>query len=126
MCVANLHASAGLPETAAGEVLRRGRARASSGRAATRSCFGGDLNLRPARDPQAFAELRERFGLGEPDRTRRDRPSARPRARGGRSGRAGSRRSERELTEPDGLRLRLSDHAPVSARFREIVPSSGK
>ena len=28
--------------------------------------FGGDLNLRPARDPEPFAELRERFGLGEP------------------------------------------------------------
>ena len=28
--------------------------------------FGGDINLRPARNPAPFAELRERFGLGDP------------------------------------------------------------
>ena len=78
--------------------------------------LGGDFNLRPRRDPEPFVLLRERFGLGEPtapgaidhllargldviERPRRLEPA------------------ERELTEPDGRRIRLSDHAPVVARF---------
>ena len=114
-CFANLHASAGLPELATREVV------AAAGAAVEWSgghplVFGGDLNLRPGRDPAAFVELRERFGLGEPtgpnaidhllvrgleieERPRRLPPEG------------------RELREPDGLRLRLSDHAPVVATF---------
>src|SRR5215207_6253300 len=65
VCFANLHASAGLPQKATAEVLA---AAASTVEWSEGSplVFGGDLNLRPARDPFPFVELRERFGLGEP------------------------------------------------------------
>jgi endonuclease/exonuclease/phosphatase family metal-dependent hydrolase len=113
--VANLHASAGLPDKASGEVIAAA-ASAVEWSAGDPLVFGGDLNLRPARDPLPFAELRERFGLGDPtgphaidhilareleiaERPRRLPPEA------------------RELIEPGGLRLRLSDHAPVVASF---------
>ncbi|MBA3262432.1 MAG: endonuclease/exonuclease/phosphatase family protein [Thermoleophilaceae bacterium] len=114
-CVANLHASAGRPRLAAAEVLR------AAGAAVDWSgddpiVLGGDFNLRPARDPEPFAELRERFGLGEPtgpraidhllvrglevvERPRRLAPE------------------EREVDDPSALRIRLSDHAPVVATF---------
>ena len=53
MCVANLHASAGLPERAAAEVVRAAEhAVAWSGEDPL--VFGGDLNLRPGRDPEPF------------------------------------------------------------------------
>ena len=115
VCVANLHASAGLPEQATGEVL------AAAANAVTWSdgdplVFGGDTNLRPGRNPEVFTELRDRFGLGEPtgphaidhilarDLEVAERPRRLPPER-------------RELREPDGLLLRLSDHAPVIASF---------
>jgi endonuclease/exonuclease/phosphatase family metal-dependent hydrolase len=113
VCVANLHASAGLPHKAAGEVI------AAAGSAVEWSAgdplvFGGDLNLRPANDPLPFAELRERFRLGDAtgpqaidhvlarDLEVVERPRRLP-------------AEERELPHPGGLRLRLSDHAPVIA-----------
>ena len=116
VCVANLHASAGLPEKASGELLAAA-AHAVEWSAGDPLVFGGDTNLRPARNARrSFAELRERFGLGDPtgphaidhilarglevvERPRRLPPE------------------ERELPAEDGLRLRLSDHAPVIARF---------
>jgi endonuclease/exonuclease/phosphatase family metal-dependent hydrolase len=115
VCFANLHASAGLPELATEEVVR------AAGHAVEWSgddplVFGGDLNLRPARNPAAFVELRERFGLGEPTGPNAidhvlargldvvEKPRRLP-------------AQERELVEPGGLRLRLSDHAPVDATF---------
>ena len=65
VCFANLHASAGLPEQASGELL------AAAANAVTWSggdplVFGGDTNVRPARNPEVFTELRDRFGLGDP------------------------------------------------------------
>ncbi len=115
MCVANLHASAGLPDAAAAE-LERAAERAVDWAAGDPLVLGGDLNLRPARSPAPFVAVRERFGLGEPTS-----PSAidhllvrgliveeRPRRLPA---------EEREVIEPDGLRIRLSDHAPVVARF---------
>jgi endonuclease/exonuclease/phosphatase family metal-dependent hydrolase len=115
VCVANLHASAGLPDKATAELL------AAAASAVTWSgddplVFGGDTNVRPARDPHVFDELRDRFGLGDPtaphaidhvlargldvvEKARRLPPEG------------------RELPERDGLRLRLSDHAPVVAGF---------
>ena len=119
VCVANLHASAGLPELATEEVVR------AAGHAVEWSgddplVFGGDLNLRPARNPAAFVELRERFGLGEPTGPNAidhllarglevvEKPRRLP-------------AEERELAEPGGLRLRLSDHAPVDATFARKV-----
>jgi endonuclease/exonuclease/phosphatase family metal-dependent hydrolase len=115
VCFANLHASAGLPEKATHEVIR------AAGHAVEWSqddplVFGGDLNVRPANDPIAFVELRERFGFNEPTGPRAidhllarglevvERPRRLP-------------PEERELPQPGGLRLRLSDHAPVLARF---------
>jgi endonuclease/exonuclease/phosphatase family metal-dependent hydrolase len=112
LSVANLHASAGLPLRAAAEVERGGDP----------LVFGGDLNLRPAREPEPFVWLRERFGLSDPtapdaidhvlvrgldvvERPRRLPPEA------------------RELVEPGGLRLRLSDHAPVVAAFDTPRPA---
>ena len=117
LCVANLHASAGLPERAVREVVRAAEC-ALAWSAGDPLVFGGDLNVRPRRNPEPFAELRERLGLGEPtgpdaidhllvhgldviERPRRLRPE------------------RRELSEPGGLRIRLSDHAPVSARYGE-------
>jgi hypothetical protein len=61
-------------------------------------------------------ELRERFGLGEPTG-----PNAIDHllARGLEILEPPRRlpAEERELPQPDGRRLRLSDHAPVVARF---------
>jgi endonuclease/exonuclease/phosphatase family metal-dependent hydrolase len=115
VCVANLHASAGLPG-AAGAELEHAAERAVGWAAGDPLVLGGDLNLRPARTPAPFVAVRDRFGLGEPTS-----PSAidhllvrglaieeRPRRLPA---------EERELIEPDGRRLRLSDHAPVAARF---------
>jgi endonuclease/exonuclease/phosphatase family metal-dependent hydrolase len=82
--------------------------------------FGGDLNLRPAENPAAFEALRERFGL--------DGPTG-PRAidhlltRGLELIEASTPwpPEQRELSD-HGLRLRLSDHTPVQARFKTGSP----
>ena len=122
VCVANLHASAGLPEKASLE-LRAAAASAIEWSEGDPLVFGGDMNLRPARHPDAFSELRERFGLGEPtgpmvidhllarglevvERTRQLAPE------------------DRELPERDGRRLRLSDHAPVLAQWEVGLPAT--
>ena len=115
VCMANLHASAGLPLRASAEVIRAARA-AVEWSGPNPLVFGGDLNLRPAREPGPFAVLRECFGLGEPTAAdaidhllvRGMRVVEPPR-------RLDPER--RELREPDGLRLRLSDHALVAAAF---------
>jgi endonuclease/exonuclease/phosphatase family metal-dependent hydrolase len=115
ICVANLHASAGQADKAAAEVLRAAEAAVDWSGAAP-LVFGGDLNLRPARDPEPFAVLRERLELGEPTAPRAiDHLLAR-----------GLRVAEpprqlppeqREPPDADGLRIRLSDHTPVVAGF---------
>ena len=116
VCVANLHASAGLPEKATGELLAAAAA-AAEWSGGDPLVFGGDLNLRPARDPQPFAELRERFELGDPTGPHAiDHILARALEVVERPTRLAA--EERELTGEDGLRLRLSDHAPVLARFK--------
>ena len=115
VCFANLHASAGLPQKATAEVLAAA-ASAIEWSEGQPLVFGGDLNLRPARDPFPFAELRERFGLGEPTG-----PNAIDHllARGLEVVEPPRRlpAEERELAQPDGRRLRPSDHAPVFARM---------
>ena len=67
-------------------------------------------------DPAAFVELRERFGLGEPTG-----PNAIDHllARGIHVTEPPRRLApeERELVDEGGLRLRLSDHAPVVASY---------
>ncbi|MBW8060497.1 MAG: hypothetical protein FVQ78_09300 [Solirubrobacterales bacterium] len=114
LCVANLHATDDRPALAAEDVLLA--ARAATDRAGEAPLlFGGDLNLRPAEDPEVFEELRERFGLAAPTAPGAidhllargldvvESPAPWP--------------PERHEVRHDGLALRLSDHAPVEARF---------
>jgi hypothetical protein len=78
--------------------------------------FGGDFNLRPRRDPGPFETLRERFGLVEPTGPDAiDHVLARCLEAVERPRRLSAERCE--LAEPDGRRIRLSDHRPVSAAF---------
>jgi endonuclease/exonuclease/phosphatase family metal-dependent hydrolase len=112
LAVANLHASTGGREATRGDVLEAARLSAEWAAGAP-LVYGGDLNLRPRRAPETFAELRSRFGLeGEapPDAidhllARGARPLGAPVAR------------HAELRRRDGLALRLSDHAYVTTAF---------
>ncbi len=117
LCIANLHATNDRPHMATEEVVRAATA-ATRWAGDAPLLFGGDLNLRPAESPAIFAELHERFGLTAPTgpqaidhlltrgletlESTHQWPAAR-----------------RELRE-DGLALRLSDHAPVEARFATL------
>jgi endonuclease/exonuclease/phosphatase family metal-dependent hydrolase len=114
VCIANLHATNDRPRLAAEDVMRAARA-ATEWAGDAPLVFGGDLNLRPAEDPEVFARLEADFGL---------------------SGRTGPEAIDHllsrgaEIAEPaqawpperrelpfDGRALRLSDHAPVEAKF---------
>ena len=115
VCFANLHATNDQPALAAEDVLKAAEA---SVRWAGDSplVFGGDLNLRPGEDPGVFDVLRERFGLEGPTGPKaidhllsRGMAVVEPTAVWPPEG--------RELSRPDGLALRLSDHAPVQSRF---------
>jgi endonuclease/exonuclease/phosphatase family metal-dependent hydrolase len=114
LCVANLHATNDRPDLAAEDVLRAAAAAADFAGDAP-LIFGGDLNLRPAESRAVFDELRERFGLAAPTGpdaidhllTRDLETVAAPLPWP----------SERRELREDGLALRLSDHAPVEARF---------
>jgi endonuclease/exonuclease/phosphatase family metal-dependent hydrolase len=115
LCVANLHASAGRPALATAEVVAAAKAAVHwSGRAPL--VFGGDLNLRPQAQPEPFAHLKERFGLGQPTA-----PDAIDHVlvRGLEIAEPARRLApeRRELPEPDGRRLRLSDHRLIAAKF---------
>jgi endonuclease/exonuclease/phosphatase family metal-dependent hydrolase len=119
LCVANLHATNDRPDLATADVLRAAEA-AIEWAGESPLLFGGDLNLRPAEDPAAFDALRDRFDLSGPTHPRAidhllarnleiaEAPSAWP-------------PEQRELRR-GGLRLRLSDHAPVQARFKTGSP----
>jgi endonuclease/exonuclease/phosphatase family metal-dependent hydrolase len=114
LCVANLHATNDRPDLAAEEVLRAAEA-ASEWAGDSPLLFGGDFNLRPEEGPAVFERLRERFDFSAPSEPRAiDHLLARgleavepPRPWP----------PERREVEEDGLRLRLSDHAPVEAAF---------
>jgi len=115
VCVANLHASNDNPPLAIEEV-RLAAETATSWAGDAPLVFGGDLNLRPERNPEIFAELEQRFGL---------RGATAPDAIDHLLSRAletlePPRRWPPEARELpwDGLALRLSDHAPVEALFR--------
>ncbi len=115
LCVANLHATNDRPDLATADVLRAAEA-AIEWAGNSPLLFGGDLNLRPAEDPAAFEALRERFDLSGAIHPRAidhllsrglavvDAPAAWP--------------AEQRERSHHGLRLRLSDHAPVQARFK--------
>ena len=101
VCVANLHATNDRPELAIEDVLRAARA-ATEWAGGAPLIFGGDLNLRPAEDPEVFERLREEFGLGGADRAAGDRPPAHPRPRGARARRPSGRRSAASCRSTDG------------------------
>jgi endonuclease/exonuclease/phosphatase family metal-dependent hydrolase len=119
ICVANLHATNDRPELAGEDVLRAAEA-ASEWAGGAALIFGGDLNLRPGESPALFAELAERFGLAAPTA-----PDAIDHmlVRGLKVVEPARHwpPERRELPE-DGRALRLSDHAPVEARFATPTP----
>lgn len=119
LCVANLHATNDRPDLATADVLRAAEA-ATAWAGDSPLLFGGDLNLRPAEDPAAFEMLRERFGL---DGAMHPRAIDHLLTRNLEIADAPSPwlPEQRELPR-DGLRLRLSDHAPVQARFKTGSP----
>jgi endonuclease/exonuclease/phosphatase family metal-dependent hydrolase len=115
ICIANLHATNDWPQLAAEDVLKAART-ATEWAGGRPLLFGGDLNLRPQKQPRIFERLREDFGFEGPVTGPTaidhvfcrglevlDPPTQWP-------------PQKREL--PIGGRaLRLSDHAPVQARF---------
>jgi endonuclease/exonuclease/phosphatase family metal-dependent hydrolase len=119
LCLANLHATNDRRELAVADVLGAAAA-ATEFAAGAPLLFGGDLNLRPAEDPEAFERLREEFGLAAPTGPKAidhilgrgletvEPPSAWP--------------PERRELRHEGLALRLSDHNPVEARFAVAEP----
>jgi endonuclease/exonuclease/phosphatase family metal-dependent hydrolase len=118
VCVANLHLSTGPSKPAAAEARRAARIAIEWARGAP-LLLGGDFNLRP-RSSAVFDELCETAGLcGATDPDAIDHLLAR-----GLEVIEAPRRwkpERRELEVPAGLerrRIRLSDHAPVEARFR--------
>lgn len=115
VCVANLHATNDWPNLAAEDVAKAARA-ALEWAAGSPLVFGGDLNLRPGKQPRIFERLRDEFGLASPTTAPNaidhilcrglevlDPPVQWP-------------PEARELPL-EGRALRLSDHAPVQARF---------
>jgi endonuclease/exonuclease/phosphatase family metal-dependent hydrolase len=119
LCVANLHATNDQPKLAAEDVLKAARA-ATEWAERSPLVFGGDLNLRPGEDPEVFERLREDFGLeGETGPRAIDHlltrgvevlEAATPWA------------PERRELPIEGRALRLSDHAPIEARFGIAEP----
>jgi endonuclease/exonuclease/phosphatase family metal-dependent hydrolase len=101
-CVANLHASTN--GTRAGREVVRAAALAAEWSDSMPLVFGGDLNLRPARQPQPFEALREHLDVVEPTGEHAiDHLFAR-----------GLRVARRARKLEHG---ELSDHAPVVAEF---------
>ncbi|HEX3609531.1 MAG TPA: endonuclease/exonuclease/phosphatase family protein [Solirubrobacterales bacterium] len=114
VCIANLHATNDQPRLAAADVLKA--AQAATGWAGEAPLlFGGDLNLRPGRDPSVFEELGSRFDLaGTTDAEAIDHLLSRGLDVASPS--IAWPPERREL--PCGRRaLRLSDHAPIAASF---------
>jgi endonuclease/exonuclease/phosphatase family metal-dependent hydrolase len=119
VCIANLHATNDWPRLAEEDVLRAARA-ADGWAGGSPLVFGGDLNLRPGKQPRVFDRLRDEFGLAPttaPDAIDHilcrglevlDPPTQWP--------------PEKRELPLDGRALRLSDHAPVQATFAAAEP----
>jgi len=119
VCVANLHATAHWPDLAAEDLVQGARA-ALEWAAGSPLIFGGDLNLRPGKQPRIFERLRDEFGLAPPTAPDAidhilcrglevlEPPRAWP--------------PEQREVPLEGRALRLSDHAPVQARFLAAEP----
>jgi endonuclease/exonuclease/phosphatase family metal-dependent hydrolase len=119
VCVANLHATNDWPKLAAEDVIKAARA-ALDWAGGAPLVFGGDLNLRPGKQPRLFERLRDEFGLAPPTAPEaidhilcRGLEVLEP---------AAAWPPERRELPLDGRALRLSDHAPVQARFRAAEP----
>jgi endonuclease/exonuclease/phosphatase family metal-dependent hydrolase len=115
LCFANLHATNDWPRLAEEDVARAARA-ASEWAGTSPLVFGGDLNLRPARQPRIFERLGEEFGMtvtvtaGEAI----DHVFCRGLEYVEEPAQWTAERRELPL---EGRAVRLSDHAPVQARF---------
>lgn len=121
VCVANLHATAHWPKLAAEDVVKGARA-ACAWAGGAPLIFGGDFNLRPGKQPRLFERLRDEFGLEPPTAADaidhilcRGLEVVEPPTRWP---------DERREMQLDGKALRLSDHAPVQARFRAAEPAA--
>jgi endonuclease/exonuclease/phosphatase family metal-dependent hydrolase len=115
LCLANLHATNDWPRLAEADLLRAAAAAIEWADGAP-LVFGGDFNLRPAKQPRLFARLSEQFGLLGPTTgpTAIDHVLCR-----GLEVLAPAEQwpPERRELPLGGRALRLSDHAPVQARF---------
>lgn len=115
VCVACVHLSVPATGQASAEALR-GAELALGFAGNDPLIFGGDLNLRPRREPAVFSELKERLGL-QPPAAAGAIDHLLVRGLDVVEAPAELLASDRELTTADGLRVRLSDHAPVTAAF---------
>ncbi|HEU4738608.1 MAG TPA: endonuclease/exonuclease/phosphatase family protein [Solirubrobacterales bacterium] len=120
LCVANLHATNDWPQLAAEDMVKAARA-ALDWAGGSPLILGGDFNLRPEKQPRIFERLREEFGFESPTTgpTAIDHILCRglevlepPRAWP----------PEQREVQLEGRALRLSDHAPVQARFLAAEP----
>jgi endonuclease/exonuclease/phosphatase family metal-dependent hydrolase len=117
LCVVCMHATAEGDHTRSARELLRVASLCVEWAPDVPLVLGGDMNLRPREHPWAFAELRDRFGLVGPTADdavdhllSRGLEVASPPRR--------LRPEEREVVWTGGARVRLSDHAPVEARFK--------
>lgn len=120
ICIANLHASQASP--AAERELAAAAEAAVRWAAGAPLVLGGDLNLRPAKSPLAFARLEDELGFGGPvERDAID--HLLPRGLETTEPAASWPPERREVADPtasadaSALPVRLSDHAPVEAVF---------
>ena len=120
LCIANLHATNDRPKLAIQDVLKGARA-ASEWAGDAPLIFGGDLNLRPAEDPELFERLAAEFGLGSPTTGAKKIDHVLVRGLEVVAPPAQWPPERREL-RLEGKALRLSDHAPVEARFFKQDP----
>ena len=115
LCAATLHTTADDRAAAAMEIEHAARCAVEWSQDLP-LVFGGDLNLMPRQRPDVFEALAERYGFSRPTEpgaidhllARGLEPVEPPRR---------LPPAEREVAGPDGLRVRLSDHAPVVAAF---------
>ena len=115
LTVATLHATAHDPAAAARDVERAARA-ACSWSAELPLVFGGDLNLRMTEAPEVFARLADGLGL-EGARPGRAIDHVLARGLGAALAAEPLPPERREVREPDGRLVRLSDHAPVVVTY---------
>ncbi|MGH2980678.1 MAG: endonuclease/exonuclease/phosphatase family protein [Solirubrobacterales bacterium] len=132
LCVANLHATNDRPDLAGPEVLQAADVAVEWAGAAP-LLFGGDLNLRPAEQPQVFDQLHEHHRLEPPTGPRaidhllargmevivEPAPVPHPEVVREPAFRGPLGLWRREA----GRRIRLSDHAPVAAAYRFEPPA---